>query len=328
MSTLYTFSDLRSQVLQNLDEAGAATTDSTYILAGNFLNQAQEARLSQEGWPFIRWTPAETITCSTTTRFYTLHQEFWRPNYFFNRATNTYVVETPARQLAATAVRWNTDVGHPLRFRFAGRDPVQNQPTSASIITIVSDSASDNTAAKAVVIRGVTTNGVTSESVTPSGTTPVSTVNSYSKILAVTKSASWAGNMTMTSNAAAVTNLYLFPTELGRSYQVIELLSTPAAADVIEYSFYRQPTKMVNDNDMPDIPPPHAQILVWDACILFTGYITDLSQSSVAMWRAMEETMERSMKQTFFEGLTMEAEARYVRYIPGDEGSAPFVRST
>lgn len=328
VSTLYTFSDLRAQVLQNLDEAGAQTTDSTYILAGNFINQAQMARLSQETWPFMEWDIAETFTCTTTGRFYSLHQEFWRPMYFFNQATNTYLIETPMRQVPATAVRWNTDISHPLRFRFSGRWPVQTQPTAASTLSIVSDSASDTGSSLAITIRGVTTHGVTSESVTPTGTTAATTVNSYSKILAVTKAASWTGNLTMTSDSGTTTNLFLFPAELGRSYQLVELLSQPGANDVIEYKFFRQPTKLVADNDLPDIPPPHSQILVWDACLLFTGYITDLNQASVSMWRMMEESMETAMKQAFYEGTTAEAEARYVRYVPGDEGSAPFVRSS
>lgn len=327
MSTLLTFSDLRSQVLQNLDEAGANTTDSTYILTNNFINQAQMARLSQETWPFMLWDTAETFTCSTTQRFYTLHQEFWRPQYFFNQATNAYLIETPMRQIPSTVARWNTDVSHPLRFRFTARWPVAAQPAASSPITIVS-SDGDTGSAKAITIRGVTANGVTTESLTPNATTPVVSTNSFSKILGVTKGAAWVGNLTMTSDGGATTNLTLLPSEFARSYQLVELLALPAGPDVIEYKFFRLPTKLVADNDIPDIPPPHSQILVWDACLLFTGYITDLNPASVSMWRAMEENMEVNMKRAFVEGTTAEAEARYVRYVPGDEGSAPFVRST
>lgn len=314
MPALYTYSDLKTQVLTNLDEAG--TTGTTATLAGNFINQAQQLRLAMQPWPFMVWDSAETFTCTTGTRFYALHQEYWRPLYFFNQTTQCYLIETPARQLADTQARWNTDTGHPLQFRLASRSAVQAQPTSSSTIRIVSSSASDTTAAKAITVRGVTANGVTSESLTPNGISQVTSTNSFSKILAVTKGAAWVGNLTMTSNAGAVTNLFLFPTEYGRNYQQIELLVSPSA-DVIEYRFIRQPIILSSDNDIPDIPPPHSQILVWDALLLFAGYNTDLSSKSIEAWTSMQKKMEIQLAEAFLEGQSLESNPRYVRYIDG-----------
>lgn len=316
---IYTFSDLYNEVLSNLDELGSTSTSLT--LAKQFVNQAHQARLAMEPWKFMEWDTPENLTCTVGTRFYALHQEFWRPIYFFNKSTNAYLIETPNRELADSGARWNTDSGHPQNFRLSSKSPVAAQPSASSVLTLVSTSASDNTAAKAIIIRGVTSNGVTTETLTPAGLTPVVSVNAFTKILGITKSAAWTGNLTITSNAAAVTNLFLFPTEFGRQYQLIEFLLSPSSADVVEYRFIRQPVVLVNDNDIPDIPAPHSHILVWDALLLFAGYLTDISPKSIQAWADTRIKMEIQMAQAFLEGQTIEASPRYVRFIDPDAGT-------
>ncbi|HYE78033.1 MAG TPA: hypothetical protein VEI97_08610 [bacterium] len=318
MATLYTFKNLQDEVLATLDEVG--NTDTTLTLVKNFLNQAHVTRLGQDPWPFLRWDGPETFTTSTSTRFYTLHPEFWRPDYFYNRTAGEFLVEVPQRQIAQTGDRWSSDTGRTPYFRWAGLLPVAAQPTSASAITIVSSAAGDNTSAKAITIDGIVSGVRRQESITPSGTTPVASTLSFTKILAVTKAADWTGTMTMTSNSGAVTNLVLLPTEYARQYRQIELLRTPTSADTIEYVFFRQPRKMVSDNDLPDIPSPHAQILVWDALILFSGYNTDLPAQAVQVWHGLQQEMEANMRRLWLEGTAQEAHPRYIR--PASDGGA------
>jgi hypothetical protein len=293
MAAIYTYADIQNQVLANLDETG--TTGTTLTVVQNFLNAAQIARLASQPWSFMLWDQPETLTTTASDRFYALHPEFWRPHYFFNRTTKDYLIEVPPRGLAETGVRWNeTSEQSAQYFRFAGRLPVETQPAATGTVSIVSTSASDNTSAKAITIVGVTANGVTSESITPNGTTPVTSTNSYSKILNVTKAAAWAGNLSL-KDSSSNTMLFLFPTEYGRSYQQMELLAAPKGSEVIEYRFYRQPRKMTADNDIPDIPPPHSQILVWDALVMFAGYNTEISPAAIAMWKGNADRMERDM---------------------------------
>lgn len=316
---IYTFADLQNEVLANLDETGSTSTPLT--LAKNFINQAHQMRLSMQPWKFMEWDSAELLTCTIGQRVYPLHQEFWRPIYFFDRATKSYLVETPNRALASTDARWNDDTGSAIFFRLTAQSCVAAQPTSSSVMTIVSSSAADTTSAKAIIVRGVTTNGVTTETITPNGTTPVAGATAFTKILNITKSAAWAGNLTITSNGGAVNNLTLFPTEYGRQYQQIELLEAPDAADVIEYKFIRKPTPLVNDNDIPDLPAPHSHILVYDALILFAGYLTDVSPKSIQAWTDMQRKMEIQLAQTYLEGQSLETHPRYVRYTEGQSTS-------
>jgi hypothetical protein len=81
------------------------------------------------------------------------------------------------------------------------------------------------------------------------------------------------------------------------------------------------PTLLTNDYDVPDIPPPHSQILVWDALLLFAGYLTDISSKSIQVWTDMRNKMEIQLAETFLEGQSLEAHPRYVRYIDSDSSS-------
>jgi len=274
------------------------------------------------------WDTEETFVTSSGDLLYALHPDFLFPFYFYNRNKKKYLIETNARQLAPSQVRPLEDQGGE-RFAMWGRTPVANQPSAASTLSVVSSSASDTTSGKAVTVRGTTTNGITSESLTPTGTTPVVTTNSYTKILQVTKAAVWVGNMTMTSDAGAVTNLFLFPNELGRSYQQIQLMFDPVASDTIAYRFYRKPSPLVNDNDIPDIPEPFSQILVYDAMLAVSAYNNMNEPARLQEWTGKQRAWEEAMVNTFFEGGSIEAEPKFVRSNFNDEfdGRGPrFVR--
>lgn len=305
-----TFSSLRDQVLYWLDEAGDTGTTKTNV--DNALNQAHQMRLTQTNWPFMKWHQPVRLTLTSGETFYSLHQEFHRPVYFINTSTNAYMIEVPNRDVAALSLEGTTISDNALYFRLASRIPVQAQPAAASTLTIVSDNAGDNTTAKAIIIRGETTDGVTTETLLPNGVTPVTSTNTFTTILQVTKSATWTGKLTLSD--ASTTLLKLFPSEYGRSYQQIELL-TPVSGDTIEYQFYRNPSPLVNDFDLTDIPPPFSQILVWDTLVLFAGYNTELRPQSIAVWRQQQQGLDTAMRQAFLEGQSLEARPRYVRFI-------------
>jgi hypothetical protein len=157
MATVYTFKNLQDEVLGWLDEAGDTGTTLTNVKAG--LNRSHQQRLMAAPWPFLLWPTVETFPTVSGTRVYTLHSEFWRPEYFYNRDTSSFLVETPARNLASTGDRWPTDTGRTVNFRYGPTMPVAAQPFEASVVTRVSSSASDPTAATAETVYGIS-NGV------------------------------------------------------------------------------------------------------------------------------------------------------------------------
>ncbi len=316
--TIATLKDLRDQCLAFSDQLGDSGTQKT--LLNNCLNQAHRARLIEHRWPFMLWDNVETITLTAGTRIYPLHSEFQRPLYFYNRASDIYLQEVPPRGLDQIAI-YDSDNRAAEQFALWSRTKISQQPTSSSVITASSSSASDT--ATTVTIRGITATGTNTETLTTSGVTPVAGTTAFTKILAVTKvSTAFVGTLTLTSNSAAVTNLVLYAAEYGRSYQQLYLLQSPDAADVIEYRFFRLSTNLTNDYDIPDIPPPFTEIIVWDALLLMAGYIPDLSTKSISVWTDIRDRLFKGMMHTFLEGQSVASQPRFIRsYDDLDYGS-------
>lgn len=306
-----TFSDLRTEALSWLDESAAATTDASYLNVQYALKQAHTLRCTSEPWKFMLWPRFETLSTVASQQTYALHSEFLRPFSFRNSTARSWLREVPSRNIDADGIDFSNDVDTN-GFALWGRTPVAAQPTSASVVTIVSSSASDTTAAKAITITGDTASGMTTESLTPNGTTPVVGTTSFTAILAVTKGAAWVGTMTATTNSGAVTALTLLPAEYGRSYQQLQLLYQPTAGETIQYRFYRKPRELSAANDLTDIPPPFERILVFDALLLMAAYDNRLDNGRAPLWHQMRSDLDAQMRSTFLEGQSLGAEPRFI----------------
>ena len=313
--SVLTFKEIRDQVLGWLDETGS--TGSMLTNVNNAINEAHRRRLTAEKWPFMLWDSGELITMVEGQQAYPLHHLFNQPFYFFNRTKKVYLREVSARQLHPSGARWNTDQDTQ-RFVLWGRTSVANQPSASSTISIVSSSAADNIAGKAIIVCGITASGVEEESITPNGTSAATSTKSFTKILSVTKSAAWTGTMTMTSNSGAVTNLTLLPTEYGRSYQQMFLLGAPTPGDIIEYRFYRLPRQLVNDNDIPNIPPGHEQLLVWDTLLAIGAYDSRLDAARKTEWSERQREALKSLREATLEIQPIAADSQYIVDVDED----------
>jgi len=112
------------------------------------------------------------------------------------------------------------------------------QPSSASQISVSSDSSSDTT--QSITIYGVVNNNRTLETVELNGTSSVSTEKSFSQIISVKKSSSTSGTITLKSNGGAVTNCTLSSSENEKNMWVkaeIEGSTTEDSASM-RVSFY------------------------------------------------------------------------------------------
>lgn len=287
-----TLGSLRAEVLSWLDEMGDTSTTRTNV--DNALNDAHQRRITAYNWAWSVWPQAETITLAANQQYYSLHPEVDRIIYLRNVGTNTYLKAAPYRGIDPLGGNLhNALLGD--KFHFMGMSPVQHQPSSSSVITIVSSSASDTGAGDIVTVRGETAMGIRSEALTPNGTTPVAGSVSFTRILSVTLTAAWVGTLTMTSNSAAVTNLTLNPGELGRQYPQIFLTWLPAGGEVLDYKFYTRPRVLSADNDIPDIPFPYTKILVYDALLALAAYNGQMDGGRVALWQQRQVEIERNM---------------------------------
>lgn len=326
MAKIYTFKNIQDEVLRNIDE-DTNTSTSTLTLVKNAINQAHLRRLTSYDWHFMLWPIPLTFNTVINQQNYSLHSEFYKPYYFYNQTNKSYVIEENSRMLGPSGVRWNTDTGHATRFALWGRSPITTQLPSASALTIVSDSTSDTGATYSVTVKGTDSSGqgLISEVITPNGLTPVTGLKTFNNpILSVTLGLAWNGTMTL--KAGSTTLLSLTSGEFGRSFPQFYILSIPNTVDTIEYRFYRQPLSLVNDNDIPDIPPPFTQILVYDTLIDIAPY-SDTDARNIEVWQQHRQMLEDQMIRANDEASSLESESRFIRYM-GEEPDAPRIYTT
>ena len=127
---------------------------------------------------------------------------------------------------------------------------VQNQPSSASTISIVSSSASDTS--QTVFIRGYDANGYEDyESVTLVGTTPVVTSASFLRLKEISKSGVTVGTVTLTSNSGAVTNAVLSRPMLDYRIKLMRLVQIPSSVFTVEINYIPGFLEMTQSYDYP-----------------------------------------------------------------------------
>lgn len=142
------------------------------------------------------------------------------------------------------------------------QDTVENQPSSASQISVVSDNSADTT--QKVFIRGISDSVIKTESVTLNGTSAQTSTNSYTKIISIAKDGDTLGKVTLT--AGAVTVCVFAPKENQSLYTKIKLHYAPSQALTISMSYLVKIEELENDNDYPII----------DVCDLMeTGAVAD-----------------------------------------------------
>lgn len=310
---MLSFLDLQQRVLRHLDEA-TNTGATTLALTKDFLNQAHTARCTQERWPFMLWDGQETFTLVPGQLDYHLHPECHRVLYLYNRTRNEYLAEIPMRgyeKLDPNVV----DRSAPQRFALWGRSPLLVPFTPAEGLSLVSTSTADTGTTKTITVRGQVAGSskVVSEDLVPTGTTAVTTSFAFSKVLGVSQLSPWTGECILTGRTSYTPYMDLPPGGEVVSCPVLHLFDNPNSADTIEYRFFRQPLTLVNDGDLPEIPYPHSEILVYDALILFAGYQTDLAEKSLRVWTDIRDRLERAMMHDLLELHTIGAQARFVR---------------
>lgn len=140
----------------------------------------------------------------------------------------------------------STEEGEPSIYVPMRKVRASAQPTASSQLSIASTSASDT--AVYVVVNGISGGNRKTERLLLTGATPVTSTNSYTEILAISKDAT-VGTVTATSNSGAVTVVSLAPQELFKEHWEIRLHEIPDDAYTVEYTFYVIPWTMVNDED-------------------------------------------------------------------------------
>lgn len=168
--------------------------------------------------------------------------------------------------------------GDPTIAYFSGFSPFHKQPSSASVLTLVSTSLADEVV---VTINGLNQNGVLiREEITLDGTTPVITTNQFTRVFAKSFNAFTAGIVTITSNAGTVTNVVVSPRDRQGLFPEITFNPQPSDSGTLYYDAVMRLPPLVTDNDMSLIPEQYHDGIE-DYC-KYQGYLHKKDAASAA----------------------------------------------
>ncbi len=189
----------------------------------------------------------------------------------------------------------NTSESIPVAYRMWGEDMVISQPLEASVVTIVSSSASDTT--QSVTIFGTVSGYPDFETITVTGTTPAAGSKLFSYIERCPKSASTIGRITITANSggATVAVLPVGDTTAGISYKKIQLFPLPSQVFPIKVQYYKDPYRLVNDNDIHELGQDFDEAII----LLSTAKMkAENNQKEASMFYEMYQDEVRSLRRT------------------------------
>ena len=155
----------------------------------------------------------------------------------------------------------SSDTGTPFAYSITGMSWVENQPSSASVLTIVSDNTNDTT--QTVRVKGYDANGTEiQEQISLNGTTSAAGSVSFTSITHLSKSDVTSGIVTVTSNSAAVTVVRLPAYFKAKQFQPLNLYYIPSGVNAYKVRGIKRPTQMVYAEDYPDFPESYHELVL------------------------------------------------------------------
>jgi hypothetical protein len=191
------------------------------------------------------------FTTTAGTEDYILPQDFGK-ELSVRDATNNILLSRSDAQESIMRNPDDTDTQGSVRRYVIMDKTVRNQPTSASVVSFVSTSASDTS--QTIYVKGFDANGYEDyDQVTIAGTTTASTTKSFIRILYIAKSSTSAGVITGTTNSGAVTVAVLSRAMLEHRVKMMRLVNIQNTAVTIEVNYIQKPMPLSSDYDYPII---------------------------------------------------------------------------
>jgi len=193
----------------------------------------------------------------------------------------------------------DTQTGKPSTYRMWGENMVITQPVTASVMRITSSSTSDISIP--VTVFGIVSGYPDYEIITTNasdGTTAVSGSKSFSSVERVSKGATSVGRITVDANSAADT-IAVIPvgdTTGGIMYSKCQLWPLPDAVFPINVQYYKDPYRLVNDNDIHELGQEfdEAIILLSTAKIKYESSINDDGDKFFGLYKDELATLRRT----------------------------------
>jgi hypothetical protein len=237
-----------SDILSNVQNEITDTSTSIQSIIKNYINRRYFQILRAINWEYIN--SSYTFNTVAGTQNYVLPDDFGKPLVVRDVTNNREISEIDYQNLISKNVSNFSTAGIINQYSIL-EDKIQNQPTSASQLSIVSSSVSDTT--QSIFIRGISSGAETYETVALNGTSSADTVNSYTRIISISKDTTSTGVVTITSNSGAVTIVVIAPVATTPFFKKIAFHYVPTGVVTIAIPYYVKPFPMVNDNDYPII---------------------------------------------------------------------------
>jgi len=237
-----------SDILSNVQNEITDTSTTIQGIIKNYINRRYFQILRATNWEYIN--DSYTFPTIAGTQNYVLPDDFGKPLVVRDATNNKEIKEIDYQALISKNISNFSSSGTPEQYSIL-EDKIQNQPTSSSILTIVSSSASDTT--QSIFVRGISSGSETYETVALNGTSSASTTNSYTRIISISKDTVSSGIVTATSNSGAVTIVSISPVITTPFFKKIAFHYVPASVITISIPYYVKPSPMIDDNDYPII---------------------------------------------------------------------------
>lgn len=159
-----------------------------------------------------------------------------------------------------------TETGTPTHYRMWGTNSIIEQLKAASVVSVVSSSASD--ASVSVTVYGTVSGYPDQETITLNGTNAVAGTKSFSSVDRVVKNATSVGRITLTANSGN-TDVAVIPVGDildGVTYCKVQLYPLPDGVYPIKVYYYKDPSVLVNDNDVHEFGAEFDEAIICLAC--------------------------------------------------------------
>jgi len=263
------FANLVAQVNRDLNKVGAGGVQTTQ--AKFWVNRSLHTLRGEARWaPLRRKLTLSTVASQEEYRLpiewgdigLMWHEGFGYPFTLENISDHSFY-----------GFGFDLDVtGTPKFYRLWGESGVEAQPSSASVITVVSSASSgDNT--QTIRIQGIVGGVPDFENISLNNDTSVNGTKSFTRVDRISKSGSTKGRVTVTSNAAAVT-VATFPAGGiydSLSFFLMQLWPIPDAVLTLNAETYQRVYDLVDDNDVSPFGPEFDQ-----AIVIYADYLGSL----------------------------------------------------
>jgi len=270
-----------AEMLKNVKAECHPVTNIDSIII-RWLDRGQKVMASKKNFSWLRKTGFSLATVA--------NQELYAFSYLVDNSKQIVVYNTDSPQYVNRIDEmWYriynpgpNSTGTPFVMRFVDFWPVQNQPTSSSVLTLVSSSVADST--QTVRIQGLDSNDMTvNDTVTLTGTTPVASTQSFKTVLSLSKSATTTGVVTITSNSGGVTNVRIPAGEKTLQHPVFRLFSIPDGVYTLYYDFYLKLPTLNISTDISLVPEQYH-----DAIELYAKYNCYKHLNNQSMFQAVK----------------------------------------